>query len=78
MLYVLLAAAVLAPGAITARLLRHRGPGVALLAGAAATMAMPLVLISGMDAFPPLGSAVGAAGSLAAPSDYDAGRIWRR
>lgn len=72
-----LLAAVLVPGVITAWLLRHRGPGTALLAGAAATMAMPFLLISGMTAFPPLGVAVGAASSLAALSDYDAGKVWR-
>jgi hypothetical protein len=77
MLYALLAAACLAPGVLTAWLLRHRGWGVALLAAAGVTLALPFVLVSGMLAFPPLGVLVGAVGTVAALRDYDAGKIWR-
>lgn len=77
MLYALLAVACLAPGAITAWRLRHRGWSLALLAAVGVTAALPLIVISGMVAFPPLGIAIGAASTLAALRDYDSGKIWR-
>ncbi|WP_233534362.1 hypothetical protein [Streptomyces murinus] len=73
----LLLAACLVPGALTVWLLRRHGWGVAVLAGAGATAALPLVLISGMLVFPPLGYAIGAAAALVALRDYDSGRLWR-
>ncbi|TGZ14722.1 hypothetical protein DV517_62050 [Streptomyces sp. S816] len=76
MLLALVAAACLVPGALTAWLLRHHGPGVAILAGIGATVMLPFVLISGMLAFPPLGYLIGAAATLAALRDYDTGRLW--
>ncbi|MEU8968132.1 hypothetical protein AB0D11_02455 [Streptomyces monashensis] len=76
MLYALLAVAALAPGLITVWRLRHRGWGLALLAGIGVTAALPFVLISGMVAFPPLGFVVGVGATLAALRDYDSGKIW--
>ncbi|MEU6597879.1 hypothetical protein [Streptomyces flaveolus] len=71
-----LLAAVLVPGVITAWLLRHRGWGIALLAGAAATAALPFVLVCSLVVFPPLGFALGIAAALAALDAFDAGRVW--
>lgn len=76
MLLALLAVACLAAGVITVWRLRHHGWGVALLAGIGCTVTLPLIAISGMVTFPPLGLALGAAAVLAALRDYDNGKIW--
>ncbi|WP_328439349.1 hypothetical protein OHA71_23715 [Streptomyces sp. NBC_00444] len=75
MLLALLVAAALAPGACTVWLLRRRGWGIAVLAGAGVTLALPFVLISSLIVFPPLAILAAVGCAVSALNAYNDGRI---
>lgn len=77
MLLAALCLAALAPGIATSWYIHRRhGWPLALMAGVSVTVSLPLLLISSLIAFPPLGFAAGAAAGLAAMKAYDDGKIW--